>query len=374
MVKRAHSLRREDVIVKPRNKSKLLAEKLPGNHFTFREKTGMISFMPRGREQKFNADGTWKREGRQSMKPARWLRAMLNPRLARRIGDDALGAFATIIKHEELRQMVSFELVPVKDAYNSRKFTAITSCMWNQPIKDFYEAFGCQALVAVGGQSALNKWRGRAIVWSEVEVTVEGKKKKTGITFMDRVYADSEEVSVAMREYAGSQGWFRKLKQNRETDESIMAPDGEGVRAALVVTTETDLSKIRYYPYLDTLAYGRDNFTLSNSKALGAKYTYQQANEGSGTRTGDHDGEVRDRFLNWIPREDAVQDYEGRYIRQDEAVEIEGYWYHEDSCLENSVIVRCEATEDLILARSAYRIEHPDGTYYIHSRFVRRGA
>lgn len=362
--------RRSDVTYQtPRERSRLLAPKFPGNYFTFREQTGMISYMPNGREQKFNADGTWRREGRQSMKPGKWLRAMLNPLLAKRIGDAELGEFATIVKHEELRQALAFRVVPVKQAYSKKKFTKFTSCMWDLPVHDFYLSFGCKALVAVGHDG---KWRGRAILWPAVQITVDGKTRGDDIMFLDRVYADTEEVSVAMREHAGKQGWFRKARQNREPSEPVVAPDGEGMKAELVVKTETNLSELDFYPYLDTFAFGKDNFTLSNRLGLGAKFTYQNAAESAGMRTGDD--RVRDHVSNRLMRRsEAVADYNGHWIRRDEAVSIEGRHYHRDDRL----IVTCRISGVQTTRNHAYRIFETDegneeASYFVHQRFVSR--
>mgnify|MGYP003349329510 CR=1 FL=1 len=59
-----------------------------GNYWTFRETEGLITFCPAGREQLINDNGTWRREGRQAMKPAKFLREVLHPRLAKRIKED----------------------------------------------------------------------------------------------------------------------------------------------------------------------------------------------------------------------------------------------------------------------------------------------
>lgn len=329
-------------------RTRLLAKKMPGNYFSFRETEGMISFMPTNRRQQVNDDGTWVRKGRQAVKPGRWIRAMLHPKIAMQFGDDIFAQFSDIVKHEELRHHVDFELVTPESGYTYRLFNqAIGSCMWNKPVAPFYDAFGAKVLIAKG-DSARSPWRGKALVWPNVEL----KGKKEPIIFMDRIYAESSEMALAFKEYAADQGWWRKLEQNRTPESKIISPDGSASSDALVVRTTVDLSQIAFYPYLDTLCYGRQDCLSNNDK--GYKWKYQMTN---GTREGDHAGEV--------------QDINGRWIDQGDAVEINGYWYDME---DEAHVVTCHVSDEYILRREAFFIDMGDGgdSFYVHQSRVRR--
>jgi hypothetical protein len=325
----------------------ILAPVLPGNHFSYREKEGMISFMPRGRVQEFNFGDQWKRDGRQSIKPARWMKSMLRPRLARMINDSAFAQFNTILRHEELRQKLTFKLVPVEEGYDSENFAegAIESCMWDDPVAPFYHAFKCKTVVAVGSDGV---FRGRALIWPEVEPCGELFPR---FTLMDRIYSDCQEVELALEEHAESEGWWRKEGQNSNPGPFIR-PDGSISQARLTVRTNRDLDEIDYYPYLDTFAYGGEDWVSTDPEDH--SYYYRNT-DGSRDRVGG---------------ENQVQDVDGNWIDRDEAVLIEGRWYHQDS----DDVVICKRTQNYILFSDALFVDLGDDSYYIHRQYVREAA
>lgn len=329
-----------------------LAAAFPGNYFTFREKTGMISYMPKGRRQVVNRDGTWSRKGRQAMKPARWIKTMLRPRLAERFKDHAFAQFNAIVLHEELRTQVTFHEVSIREAYDKSGFIGLTSCMWDRDVAPFYEAFGCRALVATVPEHG-SLYIGRAIIWPNVQVNEE----KERITFLERIYCGTAEVSFAFREHASTQGWWRKLIQSADAG-PFLKPNGEEVKVALTAFATSNLDEVKFYPYLDTLCYGRDNWVSSNP-CMGHKWIYRSGSlDTAGTRfDASHEGQVLD--------------YRGRWIDEDTAVQVNGSWYYDNS----PEIVRCARSETYILRVDAYHINLPydgDQDFYIHREFVRR--
>jgi hypothetical protein len=331
-----------------RLQTRLLNPVLPGNYFSFRETEGMISFMPIGRVQKVNTDGTWRRDGRQSVKPAKWIRSMLHPRIARRLKDHQFSLFNSIVKHEEMRTKIAFEEVSVHDGYSSDNFVDIDSCMWNQPVEDFYEAFGCKVLVA---QNQLDDgWIGRALIWPNVKV----EYKDEPVTYIDRIYCNSVEVQLAFKEYAASKGWCRKLDQTRELT-GFSRPDGTADYRALTVFTEACLNEIEFYPYLDTFAYGGSDW-VSTGKP-GHIYAYRNTD---GNRSGDD-------------REGQVLDADGEWIDEEDAVNIDGQWYHTES----NAIVTCHVEGCYILRSESFYIDLSrirEDSFHISARFVREGA
>jgi hypothetical protein len=330
-----------------RARSLLLNPALPGNYFSFRETEGMISYMPNGRIQRVNHDGTWMREGRQSAKPAKWIRSMIHPRIARSLKDHEFSLFDGIVKHEEMRSKVTFSKVSVERGYNKVNFIPIESCMWNSPVAEFYEAFGYKVLVVKNEVDDL--WMGRALIWPKVKASNQDKS----VTYMDRIYCRTVEVQLAFKAYATEKGWWHKRDQSREAS-GFVNSDGEHVSANLTLSTEVDLDSIDFYPYMDTFAFGGEDWISTSNE--GHIYVYRDT---GGARGEDHDGQVID--------------VSGEWIDEDEAVSINGEWYHQDSDL----IVQCHVSGECILRGNSYFIDLSrirEDSFYLSARFVRRGV
>src|SRR5436190_12778648 len=334
--------------------SRVINSAMPGNYFSFREKEGMISYMPKGKAQQIVEGGVWSRKGRQSMKPARWIKMMLNPRLARRIKDNVFAEFNDVVKHEELKGKLEFKLVGVQEGYTSAYFKQpISSCMWENDVAPFYEAFGCEVLVATSAD--YTGYVGRALVWPDV--TFDGKPEKH--IFMDRIYVwnNSPELTLAFREHALMKGWWTKRNQSKEVAEFI-DPNGE-IQSHAKVTSETtkDLTQIRFFPYCDTMAFGGDTWVSNDGNTPGKKFSYRYT---GGQRSDRQEGMVQDVTGVWIPRETAVQ--------------IAGYWYRPDSAL----ITRCAIGCNFVIKARCIWVnyidrDHPEGLYISISR-IRAGG
>jgi len=346
--------------------TRLLADKLIGDYFTFREKEGMISYTPTGRETKINADGTWSRDGRQSISPGKWARSMIHPRVARllKIKDHDYAAIATAVKLAELSSRLTYKLVPVQLAYESARFdtSRIESCMWDCDVGEFYELFGAKAIVCVDGHE---KWRGRAIVWDGVRI--ERNESAGPITFMDRIYADSPEITDGMKHYAASQGWWVKRCQSRGST-GYIDPDGERIDVTLKVrSVNGSVDGCDFYPYLDTFQYGHGDTLYSNGGGQ-IEYLYT-CTGGEREEVDNHEGQVEDVHGNWIREDDAVsvgddtyhvddraicysEDSECYLLRED-CVRIDGEWYRTDS----DTIVYVESTGDYHLAEDCVYVE-----------------
>lgn len=304
-----------------RGKTRLLNPRMMGNCFSFREKKGLVSFMPRGKQQHINSFGKWAREGRQSMKPASWLRSMLNPRVIRflKIKDDEFAIFATAMKHEELKDEISFKFVSFSEGYNSSNYgessgCGIESCMWDNPVEEFYDLFKAKCLVCVDGTG---RYHGRAVVWFGVELLEDGSSEKEIITFMDRIYADSEEVKMAFQKHAKKKKWWQKWKQSADSREYFMAPDGSERWGKLSVETTSGEIAADFYPYMDTFRFG--SLTKQRNHWVGDGDWEYGSTDGDrhGKDEDEHEGEVEDVDGTWISYEDSVE-IEGDYYRYDD--------------------------------------------------------
>jgi hypothetical protein len=317
-------------------------EQAIGDYFTFREKEGMISYMPKGREQQFNGDGTWRREGRESIKPAKWLRSMIHPRIAKRMKDHLFAKFDACLKAAENSSRVKFAEVSFEDAYNNDNYpNDIDSCMWGEPVGEFYRACGCRAIVAIDKS---DNYRGRAVLWPDV------KSDLGPITFMDRVYCDKPEILEMFLQHAKDQGWHHKSKQSRDSKSCVISPDGQYHNISMSVRAKEDLDDVSYYPYLDTFGAG-DGDKLYNYEC-GYQYSYTQT-DGSRGEEDPHEGEVQTEDGYWIPEEYACT--------------IHGDIYDSRS----DDVVTCHRTDEYVLRTECYRIElSRHETVYIHEDYV----
>mgnify|MGYP003346391137 FL=1 len=189
------------------------------------------------------------------------------------------------------------------------------------------------------------KFVARALVWS---LTYNGENIKV----MDRVYACSPELEQLMFEHAKNAGWWRKARQNNTSTASFTLPDGSERSALLSVRPVSRWhDDCSFWPYLDSFRWlDSDDGELRNSESLS-----HELNQTDGEREERHEGEV--------------QDVNGEWISEDDAVSINGDYYHVDS----DEIVTCHRSEEYILRSDAYEVNlSRHETIYIHEDYVNR--
>lgn len=328
-------------------RSLLLNEAMIGTYFSFRENEGMISYMPDGREQTFGESGKWERKGRQSIRPAKWLKSMLSPKLLKRFKDSDFAIFSEKFRAAELAGKVSFEFVAFRDGYNSASYkdavgdadpNNIHSCMWNSDVSPFYNCFPARLLVA---KNEFGKFCGRAVVWTLA----------TGETFLDRVYANSPEMTELFLEHAKENGWMRKTRQSTGTSKQVTMPDGAEIVKSMEVKADCCLH-CDFWPYMDTFFFMNESESrLSNSESEAGYLLNSTAGERE--QLNNHDGEV--------------QDIDGEWISEDDAYCVEGNYYSND----DERIIYCERSEEYILTCDSYTVETGRNcSITVHSRFV----
>ncbi len=334
----AHYLEGNGVLF--RAPSRIVAEKLIGDHFTFREKKGMISYMPRGKEQEIN-DGVWSLKGRQATSPGKWMRSMFSDAAIKRlkIKDNEFADLSTAVKHEELAADISFKEVGFHEAYDPNNYqTVFDSCMWGHDVGPFYRQFGATCVVCVDGNG---QFRARAVVWHNVKDETNDER----IVFMDRIYFDSPEVLSGMIGYAKSQGWHHKSAQRRGSS-NYVDPEGCSHSLGLSVKTTGGGCEVDFYPYLDTFQKGDWN-SVNNYGDGEYDYSSTDGSRGEESEEDNHDGEAEDLDGNWWS-EDEVYEVSGDYYHQDdrricwchseegyrlrsECSKVNGDWYPDDS-------------------------------------------
>lgn len=292
-----------------------------GDFFSFREKAGLISYCPKGRQQQITDDGKWERAGRQEIKPARWAKSILSPRVIRLLGGDkALNEFASKFSAMESGADFSVKIVDCaestswNDVYRSSQYDGCGgssnlagSCMRDKPVGEFYSCFDCSPVQL----SRSGKLVGRAILWHNVHLP-DGNT----ISLLDRVYATTPSAEVAFLSWARANNYHHKEAQGMSVY-SAVSPAGTSI-SLYKSCVKGDWSEADFLPYMDTFFNGD-----SDKSKLRCNYEYSDGytlHETDGTAEGgpdDHEGEVRTEDGDWID--------------EDEAVHIDGYGYvHQD--------------------------------------------
>ena len=279
---------------------------------------------------------------------------MLHPRLASRIPDHVIGAFATSFKAAEAAGKITFaESSDFTFAYAEDNWSdnRPTSCMWGEDVGEFYDKYGAKIFTASQG----GKYVARAVLWPSCRV--HGRDEK--ITLLDRIYAVSPEVEELVKQEARARGYHHKTRQNNSAISDITTPSGEQtgfyVSVQPVGAWRDDCS---FWPYLDTLRW----LDTSDGELTSKKHDpddhkgWAELNDTSGDREfNDHEGQV--------------QDVNGDWIDENEAIEVNGDYYHQDS----DEIVECHRSGDYILREDAYEVQlGRHETIYIHEDYVTR--
>jgi hypothetical protein len=317
---------------------------LVGNYYAYREKEGLVSYCPAGRVQALTDNGKWERAGRQETTPARWVRSVLKEARIKTFRDHELAEFTEKFKAAELRAKVELvESADFKAAYTSTNHTTTDggaySCMWDDPVAEFYQGAPCKVLIAKRGDGKL---MGRAIVWDSVQGT-------GGARFMDRIYSATPEVREMYVAYAKERGIWKKDKESAQC-RTWRRPDGS-LSGNVLTVEHKDLESVDFFPYMDTFAHSLGD-TLTSGGEDGQEYAYHTTNGGR-EDLDTHAGQVQTDSGDWIDEDDAAC--------------IDGSYYHIDEC------VTCEHSGDWILIADAYRVEiGRNNTIYIHEDFVNR--
>ena len=285
------------------------------------------------------------------MKPAKWLKSMLSPRLLKRFKDSDFAIFSEKFRAAELAGKVSFEFTSFKEGYNAANYhggsadcdpSNIHSCMWNADVAPFYDCFPAKLLVA---KNASGKFCGRAVVWTLA----------TGETFLDRVYANSPEMTELFLEHAIENGWMRKTRQSTGTPKLVTLSDGTEIVKSMHVKAAAS-PDCEFWPYMDTFfSLNESENGLSNSE-IEAGYVLNSTG-GEREELNNHEGEV--------------ESVDGEWISQEDAACVDGNYY---SC-EDARICYCERSEEYILTCDSYTVEtERNCSMTLHSRFVTQNS
>ena len=286
------------------------------NYVAMREKKGMISFMPFGKTQTFTDDHQWSKKDRQEIKPAKFARTFLNPRLVKRLNDSHFNSFATRFKAFD-EDDIEITSTSFENGYASGNYqNTLDSCMIDKPVAEFYESFDCEMLVA---RRKSGRFVGRAILWKNAKLVnsrIVGPPDVKIYSYMDRVYTTAPEFNELFRQYANENGYLHRCQTNggfvayHLNDKSFNIDDGYGI---FISPIEPIMEK-KFKPYLDTFRYGNCDLTSLSSVDVVNSRKYSM------TCT---DGTIGDNGFMY----GAIRTYEGRYELEENCILYGGHHY-----------------------------------------------
>lgn len=337
--------------------TKILSSRMIGDYFSMREKSGLISFMPAGKEQQLTPDGRWSLSGRQAISPVKWLRSMFSDHAIRKLKltEKDFAAFSPEFKSAENSMLIKIRAATFHEAYNSENFIdgaeSIGSCMWDSNVGPFYKHYGAKVVAAQNADGILIA---RAVLWDNA-VTF---KDSTPTPFMDRIYATQEWVVESMKDWARSNGYAHLKNQNNSNEGRLIMPDGSSQCVGLMVIGHHP--DIDFYPYMDTFRWSDGSlfswektgwyykFDCTDGSYSGNEPEYEYFDvDGDGIHEDDLDdyedvdGERYHRDDNricWLRSEDryeltrrCVNTDGGDWELRSECVRVGMYWYRRDS-------------------------------------------
>ena len=292
------------------------------NYLTFR-KDGTISYLPTGKELKYNDSNEWSKDGRQNGKPAKVIRKLFSDKIIHLFKDYDFECFTNAYKANFNDDGYNFELLKntlIPSVYDMDRSigegSINNSCMnGDTEYLDIYKFCDSLQILILKDKDGL--LCGRSLVWTVGEVTL-----------MDRIYVSQDFMYDKFLCYAKeNKFWTKQDYKSYDNKRNFLNCTGDIVERTFTVKTNTSFEQ---YPYIDTFQYGGDGW-ISNSDT--GEYTY---NNTGGARDGGDDEE--DNHDDEIYIECGQSRYRGEWYHIDDCVCVGDDWYHEDDdniCLVN---------------------------------------
>jgi hypothetical protein len=295
------------------------------NYLTFRN-DGTISFLPAGKELKYNDLGEWSRDGRQSGRPAKVIRKIFTKRALSLFTDKDFEQFALQYQAKGAAKDFTFSILDnshIKETYDAERSVDCGaslngSCMnGDGKYLDLYE--NCPHLRIITLRDSDNLLAGRALLWT----------LPNGKQLMDRVYVSEERLYDLFLDFADQNKFTRKVSYKSYSDKTSFTDDnGETTyKATFKIKTDTEFD---YYPYIDTFTYGGYGY-ITNDADNGCEFEYSNTD---GTRYGDNCETCAvsgDRISSDDARYIDRGEYADQIIHYDRSVcDVDGNWWYED--------------------------------------------
>jgi len=320
-----------------------------GNYIARRK--DLLSFLPPGKPHEVNDDGTWKKEHRQEIKPARLVQKLLLPGVISNMGltSKDFEEFANAVKASQVDDEdfeLAFRLVQGHDIYHyylARNYSHVhdtgtmdESCMKHSSCTAFLQVYaenpGQVSLLVLLDKE--NRTVGRALVWHI----------DPGTVIMDRIYASDSNTQM-FRDYAAKQGWLYKARQCAREDE-FTSPFTQ-LSTEQYFEVSLGIWQFEYYPYLDTFRYlDLDTGLLTNYVSRARKsWVSLYSTEGNTTKddlvwSNHHDGYILTAGAAWVTGigyvwiNQAYQDNAGRWHLKEKIMLVDGTEHFKHECTE----------------------------------------
>lgn len=295
-------------------------------HFTI-NKSGEMTYTPKGRITDINEDHKWRTNGRQNIKFGKGLRKIFSyfpympeDHIIETIQNKLRGRYEftgqiKTVKGEEIRKWYS------GSRYAPYSGTLNDSCMRHNSCQDYFNIYTInpekvQMIIALNDEAQLI---GRAILW----LTDNNE------FFCDRIYGLDITIE-AIKTYAKQEfGAYVKEHQSYSSN-GLVSTTGEVTDLAIEITLKNPLDS---YPYMDTMRYtydiDSDTITLNNEDG---DYSLSETDGGpsassiilhNGDRIHEDDACYIDRYEEYYHAEDCYYSERlGEYIVGNRAVEV----------------------------------------------------
>lgn len=159
-----------------------------------------------------------------------------------------------IVEGEEIRDWYD------QDNYSTiSKGTLWNSCMRYKERLKFLDLYcknpGIQLLILTSKENGVEKLRGRALLWNNVESNDFYNHVPGDIKVMDRIYSILDSDVILFKNWAYENGYIHKLEQNAKSH-LYFYNKNEILKLSLKINLKK--TSFRYYPYLDTFCFFND--------------------------------------------------------------------------------------------------------------------
>lgn len=188
----------------------------------------------------------------------------------------------------------------IRDWYDQDNYSTLTKgTLWNSCMRykerlkslDLYcKNPGIQLLILTSKENGVDKLRGRALLWNNVESTNFYNQMPGEIKIMDRIYSILDSDVILFKNWAYENGYVHKLEQNAKSH-LYFYNKNEILRLSLKIKLEK--TSFRYYPYLDTFCYFSDYSSHLTNDNFNMDWDYKLT-QANGNLTNEEDSEEND--------------------------------------------------------------------------------
>jgi len=246
-----------------------------GSYFTLRN-DGNISYLPFGREHKVNEDGTWSRQGRDAIKPAKLIYQLFSPAAVRMMGGQlAIEKWTAAYKAATTVSDEIYISNNVEQFYNRDHVAedAYSSCMMGD-IDWIYFYDNCPNVQAIGTRNSKGLFTSKALLWTATN----------GDKIIDRVYGDFK-YQEFLKQYAKDNGYWIKAEHGAGEYTEFINPATSLIEKKIWEIEVGEHGKTDQYPYIDTFTFrAADSTCLTNNSSVlrddCSGYKYQETDGG----------------------------------------------------------------------------------------------